>query len=191
MNVFKSVPKIYKRIISWDVPIVPPSSFTLIFEISTQSVLTGIIFNRFEKDGGSYGCELKRYWGCIPLRKRRTALSILCPFGERFWKDILTSEPDDSDELPEDAYDSDKYVIIPHKNELELGKNLVFEFISEHLPDEVERIHAIFRKKGAYARFKELLDAKGFLEEWYTFEDVRQKEALREWCSKNGIEITD
>jgi len=106
-------------------------------------------------------------------------------------KIFYTSEPDDSDELPEDVYDSDKYVIIPHKNELELGKNLVFEFISERLPGEMERMHTIFRKREAYARFKELLDAKGFLEEWYTFEDMRQKEALREWCRENGIEITD
>jgi hypothetical protein len=105
-------------------------------------------------------------------------------------KIFYTSEPDDSDELPEDVYDSDKYVKIPHKNELELGKNLVFEFISEHLPGEMERMHTIFRKKGAYARFKELLDAKGFLEKWYTFEDMRQKEALREWCRENGIKIT-
>jgi len=67
----------------------------------------------------------------------------------------------------------------------------IFQFISEHLPVERERMHAIFLKKGAYARFKELLDAKGFLEEWYTFEDMRQKEALREWCHENGIEITD
>jgi len=49
-------------------------------------------------------------------------------------KIFYTSEPDDSDELPEDVYDSDEYVKIPHKNELELGENLVFEFISKHLP---------------------------------------------------------
>jgi len=105
-------------------------------------------------------------------------------------KIFYSSELYDSNELPEDVYDSDKYLKIPHKNELELGKNLVFEFISEHLPGEMERMHTIFRKKGAYARYKEFLDAKGFLEKWYTFEDMRQKEALREWCRENGIEIT-
>jgi len=52
-------------------------------------------------------------------------------------------------------------------------------------------MHTIFRKKGAYARIKEFLDAKRLLEEWYTFEDMRQKEALREWCRENGIEIMD
>ena len=106
-------------------------------------------------------------------------------------KIFYASEPVDSDELPEDVYDSDKYLTIPHKNELELGENLVFEFISKHLPGEMELMHTIFRKKGAYARFKELLDTKGFLEEWHAFEDMRQKEVLREWCCENGIEITD
>ena len=106
--------------------------------------------------------------------------------GEIFY----TSELGDSDELPEDLDNPDKYIEIPHKNELELGKALVFEFISEHLPGEMERVHAIFRKKGAYSRFKDLLDAKGLLEEWYTFEEMQQKAALREWCRENSIEIT-
>lgn len=106
--------------------------------------------------------------------------------GEIFY----TSELGDSDELPEDMDDPNKYIEIPHKNELELGKALVFEFISEHLPGEMERVHAIFRKKGAYSRFKDLLDAKGLLEEWYTFEEMQQKAALREWCREKSIEIT-
>jgi len=38
---------------------------------------------------------------------------------------LFTSEMGDSDELPEDVDDSDKYIAIPHKNDLELGKALV------------------------------------------------------------------
>jgi hypothetical protein len=34
---------------------------------------------------------------------------------------FYTSEIGDSDELPDDIDDSDKYIEIPHKNELELG----------------------------------------------------------------------
>ena len=43
---------------------------------------------------------------------------------------------DDEEELPEDI-DDEKYIAIPHKNELGLGKNLVLDFAHEYLPDEV------------------------------------------------------
>jgi hypothetical protein len=100
-----------------------------------------------------------------------------------------TSEMGDSDELPDDVDDQDKYISIPHKNELDLGKSLVLDFTSEHMPDELEKVYGIFRRKGAYSRFKELLEAKGLLDTWYKYEESHQKEALREWCHENNIDI--
>ena len=105
--------------------------------------------------------------------------------GEIFY----TSEIGDSDELPEDIDDPDKYIAIPHKNELDLGKTLVIEFASEYLPEELDRVYSIFRRKGAYSRYKELLESKGVLEDWYKFENERQKVTLKEWCRENCIEI--
>ena len=104
---------------------------------------------------------------------------------------FYTSEIGDSDELPEDLDESDQYVAIPHKNELDLGKDLVFEFTSEYLPEELDRVLAIFRKKGAYSRYKDLLERKGSLQKWYQYEEDRQKAALREWCAENDIDIKD
>ena len=105
--------------------------------------------------------------------------------GELFY----TSEMGDSDELPEDIDEPDKYISIPHKNELELGRSLVFEFISQYLPEELDRVHSSFKSKGAYSRYKDLLERKGLLEEWYKYEKERQDEALREWCKENDIKI--
>jgi len=105
--------------------------------------------------------------------------------GEIFY----TSEMGDSDELPEDIDDPEKYVTIPHKNELDLGKALVIEFTSEYLPEELDRVYAIFRRKGAYSRYKDLLERKGALEDWYKFENERQKAALKEWCRENNIKV--
>jgi hypothetical protein len=99
------------------------------------------------------------------------------------------SEMGDSDELPEDIYENEKYIEIPHKNELDLGKALVLDFTSAHMPDDIEKVYSIFRKKGAYSRFKNLLDAKGLLDEWYSFEEKHQSEALRDWCKENKIKI--
>jgi hypothetical protein len=94
----------------------------------------------------------------------------------------------DSDELPEDIDDdTDKYIDIPHKNELDLGKPLVLEFLIMYLPDSVEKVDSFFRKKGAYSKFKDLIDAKGLLDKWYAFEEEEQNKALREWCKDNDI----
>jgi hypothetical protein len=79
----------------------------------------------------------------------------------------------------------------PHKNDLDLGRPLVFEFVRERLPEEYEEVRRYFSKRGAYARFKDLLVRKGALKEWYDFESKAQETALREWCEENSIEITD
>jgi len=80
---------------------------------------------------------------------------------------FYTSEIGDSDELPEDIDEPEKYIKIPHKNEHDLGKTIVLEFTSTYLPDELEKVYSIFRHMGAYSRFKVLLERKGTLEDWY------------------------
>jgi len=97
----------------------------------------------------------------------------------------------DSDDLPEDIEDSDEYIEIPHKNDLDLGNRLVMDFVAEQCPELLGKVHAIFKRKGAYSRYKELLDSKGLLEKWYDYENQHTKEALRQWCADNGIELTD
>lgn len=96
---------------------------------------------------------------------------------------------DIDDELPDDFEENDNYIEIPHKNELDLGKQLVYEFTADRMPEELDRVETIFRKKGAYARYKDLLENKGLLKEWYAFEENRQTEVLREWCEDNGIVV--
>jgi hypothetical protein len=108
--------------------------------------------------------------------------------GKTYWHSELG---DDFEELPEDIEDDEKYIRIPHKNELGLGKPLVFAFVEERLPDDYHEVRRVFSKRGAYARFKDLLERKGALKEWYDFEAKAQEKALREWCDENSIEISD
>ena len=106
-------------------------------------------------------------------------------------KTFLQSEFYDTPEekLPDDIDKNDQYIELPSKNELELGKTLAIEFTSEHLPSEIENVYSIFRSKGAYSRYKSLLDCRGVLDEWYKCEQAAQKRALLTWCSDNGIEV--
>jgi hypothetical protein len=104
---------------------------------------------------------------------------------------FYTNEMGDSDELPDDIYENEQYIEIPHKNELDLGKALVLDFTSTHIQDDIANVKTIFRRKGAYAKFKQLLEDRGLLEEWYSFEEERQDKVLRNWCKENKISILD
>ena len=70
-----------------------------------------------------------------------------------------------------------------------VGERLVFDFAEQRLADELDRVQQIFSYRGAYRRFKDLLDHKGLLQSWYDFENQREEEALREWALDNKIEL--
>jgi hypothetical protein len=60
----------------------------------------------------------------------------------------------------------------------------------ENLPDELEQVRQMFRRRGAYAAFKDLLGFKGLPQRWYDFEHEREERALRQWCDENELEIS-
>ncbi len=105
--------------------------------------------------------------------------------GEIYYRSEFSGE----DEFPEDYDYSDDYIEIPHKNDLDLGANLVFEFVSAYLPEELDKVTYFFKRRGAYGRYKELLEFRGLLDKWYEFEDERKKSTLLEWCKENDIEV--
>ena len=109
--------------------------------------------------------------------------------GRIFWVSELN--PVEEEELPDDLETSDRYVEIPHPNDLELGKRLALRFAAEQLAHLSVEVEVCFRRPGAYARFKELLAREHCLEKWYAFETESTRRALREWCAANAIELAD
>ena len=108
--------------------------------------------------------------------------------GKVYWASELASL---DEELPDDLDASDRYLLVPHKTELDLGRNLALRFAAQELSDTYEQVAGIFRSKGAYGRFKQLLEDKGVLENWYKFEADACDKALREWCAANDIQIVE
>ncbi|MEK6592108.1 MAG: UPF0158 family protein [Pseudomonadota bacterium] len=108
--------------------------------------------------------------------------------GQIYWVSEMASM---DEELPDDLDTSDRYLVVPHKTELDLGKNLALRFAAQELPDSYERVAGIFRSKGAYRRFKQLLEDNAALENWYKFEAEASDKALREWCAANDIQIVE
>ena len=106
--------------------------------------------------------------------------------GQIFW--ISEMNPME-EELPDDLETSGRYVALPHKNDLDLGKDLALRFVEQELPDCYVRAEGFFRHKGAYGRLKQMLESEGILEKWFKFEEESLDKALREWCADNDIEL--
>ncbi|MGO8914427.1 MAG: hypothetical protein ACLQJR_00800 [Stellaceae bacterium] len=94
------------------------------------------------------------------------------------------------EEWPDDV-DDEKYIEIPHKTELNLGKALVFDFVREFMPADYDEVRRIFSRRGAYGRFKAFLARRRALDRWYDFSANAEEAALRAWCADNAIELSD
>jgi hypothetical protein len=107
--------------------------------------------------------------------------------GKIYWH----SESGDNDEELPDDIDDEKYISIPDKRELDLGKPLVLDFAREFLPADYDEVRHIFNRRGAYRRYKDLLARRGALEQWHDFLNKSEERALREWCAEKGIELSE
>jgi hypothetical protein len=108
--------------------------------------------------------------------------------GAIYWtSSVLTLE----EEVPDDLETSSNYIQVPHKNALKLGQSFALSFIDQELPHEYNFVASLFRKRGAYRRFKDMLQYSGLLEKWYAFEAQASDDALIAWCQENGMNLTD
>jgi hypothetical protein len=103
---------------------------------------------------------------------------------------IISDYMDPDADIPEDLETSSDYLCLPDKRELGLGRDLVFSFVEGKLPNDWDVVRAFFRRRGAYARFKDLLVSRGILDEWYRYEETSTEEALRQWCEDNGLHMS-
>jgi len=67
----------------------------------------------------------------------------------------------------------------------------VLQFSAEQLPESYDKVREIFSRRGAYARFKDLLEYQDMLQQWYDHEQQAGENALREWCNDCDIKIVD
>jgi hypothetical protein len=108
--------------------------------------------------------------------------------GETHWHSEFG---DNFEELPDDIDDEEKYIRLPNKRDLDLGKPLVMSFVRQFLPEDIDEVRDYFRRRGAYAKFKSLLARRRAIDRWHDFENKAEEQALREWCKDNSIELED
>lgn len=103
----------------------------------------------------------------------------------------VSAQIDLEEEVPDDLETSDRYIAIPHKNDLNLGRRLALSFVDQELPNDYDTVNDFFRSKGAYSRFKGFLEGRNLLERWYAFEATATENALRTWCHENNITLLE
>jgi hypothetical protein len=103
----------------------------------------------------------------------------------------LLGDDEEGNQLPQDIDDAERYLAIPDKRDLDLGSQLVFDFVRQVLPDDYQEVRAIFSRRGAYGRFKAFLAGRRVLDQWYDFENKAEEAALRAWCEQEGLELSD
>jgi len=105
---------------------------------------------------------------------------------------FYTSDDDwDDIQVPENLDDETRYAQVPDQAQLNLGKHLVLQFTGQQLPDEYETVERIFRRRGAYGRFKEFLYGRGKLDDWYKFENAAIENELVKWANEEGFTVAD
>lgn len=103
----------------------------------------------------------------------------------------VSDDLDLEDDLPEDL-DSSLYLQLPDRHALDLGARLAVDFAHEHLASEdAHRVSDFFHRRGAYGRFKDLLERRNLLQRWYDHEQQAKLQRLRQWCADNGIALRD
>ena len=111
--------------------------------------------------------------------------------GKIYWRSDSMDVEDLNDELPDDVEDGQRYIAIPGKRDLDLGKSLVMDFAREVLPNDFDEVRYMFSKRGAYKNFRALVTRRNVLDRWYEFESKATERALREWCEVNSVELAD
>lgn len=92
---------------------------------------------------------------------------------------------------PEDLLPDPRYLAAPTRQDLDLGTDLAFDFTDRHLPDARAEVRAIFSRRGAWGRFKDLLDRRDRREAWHRYEEARTRAALIGWAEGQGLRVID
>jgi hypothetical protein len=84
-----------------------------------------------------------------------------------------------------------RYIPVPDKYQLNIGRSLVLSFCREHFADDYHEIFHRFKHANAYKWWRIFLDKHGAIQIWQEYRNRRTKEALIKWCDEQQIEYFD
>jgi hypothetical protein len=64
------------------------------------------------------------------------------------------------------------------------------KFVEEHIPAQFAAAEAFFHRRGAHAKFHELVAKEGKEALWRQYEHDATERALRHWASREGLALS-
>ena len=83
----------------------------------------------------------------------------------------------------------DDYLSLPEKydfNEYRIMEKFISRVI---IPKQSEMLSQSIQGKGAFRRFKTMLERLGLLDEWYKYRGQKLREFVESWCKENEIDF--
>ena len=71
------------------------------------------------------------------------------------------------------------------KNDYDIMQDFIYHISNDSLRNE---LFNATRGKGAFYRFREIIDYRNITNDWYKFQDDEYKKIAKEWCTRNKIE---
>ena len=71
------------------------------------------------------------------------------------------------------------------KNDYDIMQNFIYHISNDSLRNE---LFNATKGKGAFYRFREIIDYRNITNDWYKFQDDEYKKIAEEWCTDNKIE---
>ncbi len=59
--------------------------------------------------------------------------------------------------------------------------------MGEFLPQQFDYAYQIFSKRGAYRKFKLMLEEQQVTDKWYQYEQQQTEQAIKSWCDEHSI----
>ena len=103
----------------------------------------------------------------------------------------IGENPDLFPPLPADIETNPRYVPLPTRQELNLGRELALDFMAERRPDEVRWTRETLGRRGGWHRFKNHLEDIGLIRDWYDYQEQHTLQALKAWCESQGVEVVE
>jgi len=91
--------------------------------------------------------------------------------------------------IPPDVDDGERYWSVPHSQDLDLGFHLELKFVAEHMPAQLAVAEEFFHRRGAHAKFQDLVEKEGKHALWRQYEHDATELALRKWATDEGLAL--
>ena len=91
------------------------------------------------------------------------------------------------DEIEENL---ERYLRLPTKFEIH-EYHIMEEFIWTLKGDRADKLEHAIQGRGAFRRFKDMVDRMGISQQWYDFQAEYYRKLAIEWCQEHGLEYIE